>query len=89
MAKISGDKNWVRNYGFCHFLKVASLYFLDIAQDCSLGQCLTSSGAETSKKDLWPKIAAEMTVSILMSPSVHSNLLVFFMTERKYTTLNM
>ena len=24
--------------------------FLDIAQDCSLGQCLTSSRAETSKK---------------------------------------
>ena len=31
---------------FCHFLKFASLVFLDIAQDCSLGQCLTSSRAE-------------------------------------------
>ena len=28
----------------------ASLVFLDITQDCSLGQCLTSSGAETSTK---------------------------------------
>ena len=36
--------------GFLHFLKVASLVFLDIAQDCCLGQCLTSSRAETSKK---------------------------------------
>ena len=25
-------------------------FFFDIAQDCSLGQCLTSSRAETSKK---------------------------------------
>ena len=35
---------------FCCFLKVASLFFLDIAQDCSLGQYLTSSKAITSKK---------------------------------------
>ena len=27
-----------------------SLVFLDIAQNCSLGQCLTSSRAKTSKK---------------------------------------
>ena len=41
---------------FCfHFLKVASLVFLDIAQDCSLGQCLTSSRAEPppQKKKNW------------------------------------
>ena len=37
-------------YGFCHFPKVASLVFLEIAQDCSLGQCLISSKAGTSKK---------------------------------------
>ena len=24
--------------GFCHFLKIASLVFIDVAQDCSLGQ---------------------------------------------------
>ena len=35
---------------FCHFLKVASLVFLDIAQSCSLEQCLTSSRTETSKE---------------------------------------
>ena len=35
---------------FCHFLKVASLVFFDIAQDCSLRQCLTSSRPKTSKK---------------------------------------
>ena len=40
---------------FCDFLKVALLVFFDIAQDCSLGQCLTSSRAKTSKKNLWPK----------------------------------
>ena len=37
-------------------LKFASLLFLDIAQDSSLGQCLASSRAETSKKNLWPKL---------------------------------
>ena len=35
---------------FSHCLKFASLVFLDIAQDCSLGKCLISSRAETSKK---------------------------------------
>ena len=33
------------------FIKVASLVFLDIAQYCSLGQCLTSDRAEISKKN--------------------------------------
>ena len=32
---------------FCHFFKFGSLDFLDTAQDCSLGQCLTSNRAET------------------------------------------
>ena len=45
--------------------------FLDIAQDCSLGQCLTSSRAETSKKKkkkkIGAKIGAKMVFSILMS----------------------
>ena len=45
--------NWVQNEGFCHFLKVASLIFLDIEQDCSLGQqCLTFSRAGTSKNKI-------------------------------------
>ena len=35
---------------FNHFLKFASLVFLAIAQDCSLGHCLPSSRAETYKK---------------------------------------
>ena len=28
-------------------------FFFDIGQDCSLGQCLTSSRAETSKKSFF------------------------------------
>ena len=55
MGKILETPNWVRNEGFCHFFEVASLIFLDIAQDCSLGQCVTSSRAETSKKNLKKK----------------------------------
>ena len=43
--------------------------FLDIAQDCSLGQCLTSSRAETSKKKK-KKSGAKMIFSILMSFSI-------------------
>ena len=43
--------------------------FLDIAQDCSLGQCLTSSRAETSKKKK-KKNGAKMIFSILMSFSI-------------------
>ena len=53
-----GAKNWVRNYVFRHFLKLASLVFLDIAQDCSLGQCLTSTRAETSEKNFVAQIRA-------------------------------
>ena len=53
---------------------VASLYFLDIAQDCSLGQDQTSSRAETSNKN----VGVEMIFSILMSSSILSNLRVFF-----------
>ena len=39
----------VSKLGFSHFLKVASLVFLDNLQDCSLGQYLTFSRAKTSK----------------------------------------
>ena len=53
-----------------------SLVFLDIAQNCSLGQCLTSSTAKTSKKKK-KVVRAEIIFSILMSLSVHSNLLVY------------
>ena len=75
--KIRGSQTGSEIRVFFHFLKVASLYFLDIAQDCSLGQCLTSSRAETSKKEFVAEIGAEMMFSILMSSSVHSNLLVY------------
>ena len=42
--------------GFLPFLKVAPLVLPEIAQDYSLGQCLPSSRAETSKINLWPKL---------------------------------
>ena len=59
---------------------VASLVFLDIAQDWSLGQCLRPSRDETSKKKKKKKKNfgpnwAEMIFSNLMLLSVHSNLL--------------
>lgn len=42
--------------GFCYFFKVSLLTFLDFAQDCSLGQRLTSSRGKTSIKHLWPNL---------------------------------
>ena len=39
--------------GFSPFFQV-NIIFLDIAQDCSLGQCLTSRSAETSKNIYGP-----------------------------------
>ena len=78
MKKLSGSQNWIRNQGFCHFLKVTLLVFLDIAQDCSLGQCVTSIRAKPlkKKKKNMAQIGAETICSILMLSSVHSNLLV-------------
>ena len=46
MKKNWGPQIWFEITGL-PFLRVASLIFLDIAQDCSLGQCLTHSRAET------------------------------------------
>ena len=45
-----GLGNWGRNEVCHHFLTFASLVFLDIAQNCRLGQYQTSSRAETTKK---------------------------------------
>ena len=48
------DPQLCAKLGCLHFLmpfSLASIIFIDIAQDCSLGHCLKSGGAETSKKD--------------------------------------
>ena len=47
------EKNWRSKIGpkISHFLKFASIVFLDIAQNCILGQSLTSSRPEASKKN--------------------------------------
>ena len=41
---------------FCHFLKFTSIVNLDIARNCSLRQCLTSSQTETKEKESCPKL---------------------------------
>ena len=56
---------------FLPFSQVASLYFLDIAQDRSLGQRLASSRAETFKKNFVAEIGVQMIFSIVMLSSVH------------------
>ena len=58
--------DWNLGLDLYHFLKVPSLVFPDIAQDCSLGQCLTASRDEASKKIVLAKIGVEMIFSILM-----------------------
>ena len=55
MKKVLGPQVGSKIRFFCYFLKVVSLVSIDIAQDCSLGQCLTSSRAETSCLLLWLK----------------------------------
>ena len=47
--------------GFLPFSHVCIISF-DIAQDCSLGQCLTSGRAETSKKN-YPKLGPNIPKS--------------------------
>ena len=49
MYNITDQNQAQKLVSFCHFLKFGSLFSLDIAQDCSLGQCLTSSRVKTSK----------------------------------------
>ena len=56
MKKFLGPQIAFEIRGYCYFFKVASLVFLDIAQDCSLGQCLTSIRYETYKKNVWSKL---------------------------------
>ena len=58
----------VPKLGFSSFSQGCVISFLDIAQGCSLGQCLTSSRAQTYKKILWPKLGPN---------KLKSNLLVF------------
>ena len=69
--------------GFSHFLKVASLYFLDIAQDCSLGQCLTSSRAETSKKNLGLKLESKWSF-LFYCPEASTQTSLFLLKSTKY-----
>ena len=49
----------VQNYKF------ASLVFLDIMQNCSLGQCLLSSSTETSKKECGPNQGLTGPIQVL------------------------
>ena len=78
MKKIGGPKLGPK-FGFLPFSQscIIRLVFLDIAQDCSLGQCLSSSKAEISKKKK-KKLSrnSEMIFSILMLSIIHSELLV-------------
>ena len=46
-------QNWVRNQVFWHFLKFGSLFFLEVAYNDSLQQCITSSRVKTHVKDFW------------------------------------
>ena len=88
MKKILRAANWARNYGVCPFLKVAPLVFLDIAQDRSLGQCLTTSRVETlKKKNIAAQIGAEMIFSIPMSSSAHSTCLFLLDLSSRSTNL--
>ena len=49
---------------FCHFLKVASLVFVYIAQDYSLRQCLHLVELKPPKEVLWPKLGPNKPRSV-------------------------
>ena len=56
---IQGPKlghNLARNQFFCYFLKFGSLIFMEIAQEDSLEQCLTTSRDEPMKKIWWAQM---------------------------------
>ena len=71
--------------GFSPLLKFASLLFLDITQDCSLEQSLTSNRAETSNS-LVAQIGTKIIFSLVMLSKVQSNLLDIFKTISKLAT---
>ena len=73
---VEGVYNWVWNHGFCNFLNFASLIFLSVVQDCSLGQYLKSSRTENSKEKFMVQMGAEVIFSVLMLLCFQSNLLV-------------
>ena len=58
-------------------MKFAWLVFLDIAQDCSLGQYLPSNKGENSQA----QIKAKMIFTVLMLQSVQSNLPILSCTK--------
>ena len=66
-------------FGFLQFSQGCIIFFfVDIAQDCSLGQFLTSSRAETYQNIIMTQIGAEIIFFILMSSSIHLDFRVFF-----------
>ena len=52
--KISRALTWAKNYGFCHFLKVPTLVFLDIAHSCR-----TETSKKQKNKKLWPNFGSK------------------------------
>ena len=81
-------QNQAQNQVFHHFLKFGLLVFLEILQDESSEQCLTTSRGTTHKNgggvklgqtgQNWAQIWSKMIFLVLMLLVVHSNLLVIF-----------
>ena len=83
-----GGPNLDPKLGFSPLLKFASLLFLDITQDCSLEQSLTSNRAETSNSFV-AQIGTKTIFSIVMLSKVQSNLLDVLKTISKCATYDL
>ena len=53
------SQNLLQNLFFCHLRKFDSLVFLEIADNDTLQQCLTSSTGKTHEKCFWDQIWAK------------------------------
>ena len=51
-------QNRTQNQIFLHFLKLGLLVFLEIGQDDSLEQCLTTSTGRSHEKNFWGRVFA-------------------------------
>ena len=94
--KFFGTKFWPKRVKirskisfFCHFLKYGSLAFLDIAQDCSVGQGLIFRRAKTSKAKFYSPNCGRNDSSVLFSSRVYSNLLVSSVSIVKLEQVNV
>ena len=72
-----GSKSGAKLGFFCHFLKIASLVFLEIVCNDSLQQCLTSSWGKIHQNDFWVQICAKGAKGAKVRPGTSFFFVIF------------